>query len=83
MKVSISYPQILGIKGTPMISQNRQYQVFSESTYIYTVVPAYAATLLDRAGYSVVWDDGIAEEKSYDGWLRDVEQKYEYTTNFK
>ncbi|MGQ9640377.1 MAG: B12-binding domain-containing radical SAM protein [Candidatus Bathyarchaeia archaeon] len=69
MKISISNPPILGIKGTPTIMQNRQYQVFSEPTYIYPMVPAYAATLLKGAGYDVVWDDGIAEEKSYGQWL--------------
>jgi radical SAM superfamily enzyme YgiQ (UPF0313 family) len=74
MKISISYPPIPEIKGTPMISQNRQYQVFSEPTYIYPVVPAYAATLLGNAGYDVVWDDGIAEEKIYDQWLSDLEK---------
>jgi len=74
MKISISYPPILGIKGTPMISQNRQYQVFSEPTYIYPMVPAYAATLLHQAGYDVVWDDGIAEEKTYSQWLQEVEK---------
>ena len=74
MRISISYSPILGIKGTPMISQNRQYQLFSEPTYIYPVVPAYAATLLGNAGYEVVWDDGIAEEKSYGQWLSDLER---------
>jgi anaerobic magnesium-protoporphyrin IX monomethyl ester cyclase len=74
MRISISYPPILEIKGTPMISQNRQYQLFSEPTYIYPVVPAYAATLLGNAGYEVVWDDGIAEEKSYGQWLSDLER---------
>jgi radical SAM superfamily enzyme YgiQ (UPF0313 family) len=74
MKVSISYPPILGVKGTPMISQNRQYQVFSEPTYIYPMVPAYAATLLKANGYDVVWDDGIAEGKSYVRWLNDLER---------
>jgi len=69
MKISISYPPIPQIKGTPMISQNRQYQIFSEPTYIYPVVPAYAATLLKSAGYDVVWDDGIAEGKTYGQWL--------------
>jgi len=69
MRISISYPPIPWIKGTPMISQNRQYQIFSESTYIYPIIPAYAATLLKNAGYDVVWDDGIAEEKSYGQWL--------------
>jgi len=55
-----------------MLSQNRQFQWFSESTYIYPVVPAYAATLLKNAGYDVIWDDAIAEEKTYHRWLSDV-----------
>jgi len=74
MRISISNPPIPGIKGTPTILQNRQYQVFSEPTYIYPMVPAYAATMLSQAGYEVVWDDGIADRKSYDGWLRDLER---------
>jgi len=72
MRISISYPPIPQIKGTPMISQNRQYQIFSEPTYIYPVVPAYAATLLNGVGYDVVWDDGIAEGKTYGQWLADL-----------
>jgi anaerobic magnesium-protoporphyrin IX monomethyl ester cyclase len=74
MKISISYPPLSGVNGTPMISQNRQYQVFSAPTFIYPVVPAYAATLLDNSGYEVMWDDGIAEEKSYNQWLTDLER---------
>jgi radical SAM superfamily enzyme YgiQ (UPF0313 family) len=74
MKISISYPPLSGVNGTPMISQNRQYQVFSAPTFIYPVVPAYAATLLGNAGYEVVWDDGIAEEKTYNQWLNDIER---------
>ncbi len=74
MKISISYPPIENKKGIPLLSQNRQFQWFSEPTYIYPCVPAYAATLLKQAGYDVVWDDGIAEEKSYSQWLRDFEK---------
>ena len=73
MKVSISYPPLSNKKGTPLLSQNRQFQWFSACTYIYPVVPAYAATLLKKAGHSVVWDDAIAEEKSYEMWLSDAE----------
>jgi len=73
MKITISYPPLPNSRGTPLLSQNRQFQWFSESTYIYPMVPAYAATLLRQAGYDVVWDDAIAEEKSYSEWLRDVE----------
>jgi len=72
MKVSISYPPIDSGKGVPLLGQNRQFQYFHEPTYIYPMVPAYAATLLKNAGYDVVWDDGIAERKSYGQWLADL-----------
>jgi len=74
MKISISYPPINSEKGVPLLSQNRQFQYFHEPTYIYPMVPAYAATLLKDAGYDVIWDDGIAEEKSYVQWLVDLER---------
>ncbi len=74
MKVHISYPPLENKKGVPLLSQNRQFQWFSETTYIYPVVPAYAASLLEKSGYNVVWDDAIAEEKTYDQWLRGVEK---------
>jgi len=74
MKISISYPPINTEKGVPLLGQNRQFQWFSEPTYIYPMVPAYAATLLKNAGYEVVWDDGIAEGKLYGQWLSDLEK---------
>jgi radical SAM superfamily enzyme YgiQ (UPF0313 family) len=74
MRISISYPPINMGKGVPLLSQNRQFQYFHEPTYIYPMVPAYAATLLKNAGYDVVWDDGIAEEKSYSQWLADLKR---------
>jgi anaerobic magnesium-protoporphyrin IX monomethyl ester cyclase len=74
MRISISYPPINSPKGVPLLAQNRQFQYFHTPTYIYPVVPAYAATLLVNAGYSVVWDDGIAEEKTYSQWLSDLER---------
>ena len=74
MKISISYPPISSAKGVPLLAQNRQFQYFHTPTYIYPVVPAYAATLLGNAGYNVVWDDGIAEEKTYSQWLSDLEK---------
>jgi len=73
MKVSISYPPIISKKGVPLLSQNRQFQYFKSPTYIYPVVPAYAATMLKDSGHEVLWDDGIAEEKSYNQWLKDLE----------
>jgi radical SAM superfamily enzyme YgiQ (UPF0313 family) len=74
VKISISYPPIISKKGVPLLSQNRQFQYFQSPTYIYPVVPAYAATLLANAGYDVVWDDGIAEEETYSQWLNDLER---------
>ncbi len=74
MKISISYPPLPSAKGVPLLGQNRQFQYFYSPTYIYPVVPAYAATLLRDAGYEVIWDDGIAEEKAYGQWLSDLER---------
>ncbi len=76
MKISISYPPLESKKGVPLISQNRQFQWFNAPTYIYPVIPAYAATLLKKNGYEAMWDDGIAEELNYEGWKkRIIEEK--------
>lgn len=64
MKVMIAYPPIESKKGTPLLGQNRQFQFFHNPTYIFPVVPASAATLLQRKGHEVVWKDGIAENLS-------------------
>jgi len=74
MKIAIAYPPFDDIKGTPLLSQNRQYQVFHHPTYIYPVVPALAATLLKKAGYEVFWLDGIAEGWSYQEWLSEIKR---------
>ena len=34
------------------------------------MIPAYAATLLDREGYDVTWDDGIAERLTLDEYMK-------------
>lgn len=62
MKVMIAYPPIETEKGVPLLAQNRQFQFFNNPTYIYPVIPAYAASLLKEKGYDVIWTDGIAEE---------------------
>lgn len=72
MKISISYPPLESKYGTPCLGQNRQFQWFSSPTYIYPMVPAYAASLLKSKGYEVIWDDGIAEELSYKQWLERI-----------
>jgi len=75
MKIMIAYPPIKTEKGTPLLSQNRQFQYFNEPTYIYPMVPASAATLLKKANYEVIWSDGIAEEKTYKEWLDEVKRE--------
>jgi len=68
MKISISYPPLENDKGVPLLSQNRQFQWFSDPTYIYPMIPASAATLLSQNGHEVFWDDGIAEGLTYTEW---------------
>ena len=74
MKVLISYPPLAQEKGVPLLSQNRQFQYFKDPTFIYPVVPAYAATLLKNEGYEVIWDDCIAREWDMN-WFLDFIQK--------
>lgn len=69
MKVSIAYPPLETEKGVPLLGQNRQFQWFNSATYIYPMVPAYAATLLQAHGHKVFWDDYIAEEKTYQEFI--------------
>ena len=75
MKIAIAYPPLESKKGVPLLSQNRQFQWFHNPTYIYPMVPAYAATMLKKAGYDVVWLDGIAEKWSYQKWLEEVKKE--------
>ncbi len=74
MKVAIAYPPLKGDKGVPLLSQNRQFQWFNEPTYIYPMVPAYAATLLKQKGYEVYWIDGIASEWSFERFMEELER---------
>lgn len=68
-RIAVSYPPMPSEKGVPLLGQNRQFQWFNNPTYIYPMVPAYAASLLKSRGYTVMWDDGIAEELSPEEWL--------------
>ena len=73
MRVMVSYPPLRG-KGSPMLTQNRQFQWFHEPSYLYPCVPASAATLLASEGHDVLWNDCIAEQKNqaqFERLLRD------------
>ncbi|NVM20237.1 MAG: B12-binding domain-containing radical SAM protein [Desulfobacterales bacterium] len=71
MKIFISYPPFRD-KGSPMWTQNRQFQWYHVGSFIYPLVSAMAATLLDREGFEVVWDDCIAQGRSFDEFLRNI-----------
>ncbi len=74
MKVAIAYPPLQG-KGSPMLTQNRQFQWYHVGSYIYPVVPAYAATLLAREGHRVIWEDAIAGRKTAERFWRILERE--------
>ena len=75
MKIAVGYPPLNTDKGVALLSQNRQFQYFNAKTYIYPMVPAYAASQAKAKGYDVVWLDGIAEEWSYDEWVEKLKEE--------
>ncbi|MCL4486903.1 MAG: radical SAM protein [Chloroflexi bacterium] len=74
MKIAVAYPPIDSPKGTPLLSQNRQFQYFNAPTYVYPMVPAYAASLLKANGYDVMWLDGISEQWTFSQFADAVER---------
>lgn len=74
IKVVVGYPPIKSKKGVALLSQNRQFQYFNAPTYIYPMVPAYAASNLQHHGYKVFWMDGISEHKEYDAWVEELRE---------
>lgn len=72
MKIVITYPPINSGKGVPLIGQNRQFQWFNSPTYIYPMVPAYAATLLKQDGFDATWMDGIAMDWTTSKYLDEL-----------
>lgn len=73
MRIALCYPPIPSPKGTPLLSQNRQFQWFNRPTAIYPVVPASAATLLRAHGHEVLWLDGIARGMTPETFWRELE----------
>lgn len=74
-KIAISYPPMPSDKGIPLLTQNRQFQWFNNPTYIYPMVPSYAASLLQEQGFQVLWDDAIAEELDEEAWLERIKEE--------
>lgn len=70
MRITITFPPISSSSQTPLLSQNRQFQWFSSPTYVYPVIPASAATLLNQNGHKVQWLDAIAQNLTYNQWFQ-------------
>jgi len=75
MKIVIAFPPLDNPKGIPYLSQNRQFQWSVSPTYIFPVIPAYAATMLKNAGHEVIWQDGIAGKQKYTEWFTQLENE--------
>ncbi|MCK6526436.1 radical SAM protein [Myxococcota bacterium] len=74
MKIFISYPPF-DDKGSPMLTQNRQFQWMNVGSYLFPVVPATAATLLQAKGHDVVWHDGIVQKWDMARWWKQIEDE--------
>ncbi len=74
IRVAVGYPPIESKKGVALLSQNRQFQYFNAPTYIYPMVPAYAASNLQAHGYKVFWLDGIASRQIYEQWTKELKK---------
>lgn len=71
MKVVIAYPPFKD-KGSPMLTQNRQFQWFSVPSFIYPCVSASGATLLEKEGFEVIWADALARGWSMEEFLKTI-----------
>jgi len=69
MKIAISYPPLDSPKGTPFLSQNRQFQWTNTGNVILPVIPAIGATKLASLHHQILWDDAISEKISFSSWL--------------
>ena len=72
MEVMIAYPPLKG-KGSPMLTQNRQFQWYNVPAFIFPLVPASAATLLKANGFGVHWLDCITEGLNEDDFWKNLE----------
>jgi len=75
MKILIGYPPLKSEKGVALLSQNRQFQWFSNPSYLFPVILGSAATLLKERGNEVTWLDCIAENISYEEFVKRIENE--------
>ena len=72
MKIIVGFPPTRSSLGTPLLSQNRQFQYFNKPTFLYPVVLGTAATMVKNAGHDVIWEDAITQDmdwREYDKML--------------
>lgn len=74
MKIAISYPPLSG-PGSPMLTQNRQFQWYHVPSYIYPLVSASAATLLARDDFDVCWNDAITAEWTWEQFTTFIQRE--------
>ncbi|MAG02104.1 B12-binding domain-containing radical SAM protein [Candidatus Pacearchaeota archaeon] len=75
MKVLVGFPPTQSPLGTPLLSQNRQFQYFEKPTFLYPVVLGTAATMVKKAGHEVIWRDAIAEDMNWDEYDEMLEKE--------
>lgn len=75
MKIFIGYPPTKSEKGTALLSQNRQFQWFSNPSYIFPVILGSAATRLKNDVHEVKWIDAIAENIDYEEFVKKIEEE--------
>ncbi|MBU0478816.1 B12-binding domain-containing radical SAM protein [bacterium] len=68
MKIGVGFLPTENKNSIPLLSQNRQFQYFSNPTYIYPLIPASAVTLLNKNKYNVAFLDCIVEHVSRQGF---------------
>ncbi len=72
MRIIIAFPPLSSQKGIPLLAQNRQFQWAKTPWTAYPMVPASAATLLDKSDHQVLWADGITKGQTYSTWEKEV-----------
>ena len=75
MKILVGYLPLKSEKGIATLGQNRQFQYFTNPTFIFPLVPASAATLLKSEGHDVLWKDCVAENMQEQAFLNYLEKE--------
>ena len=75
MKILIGYPPTESKRGIALLSQNRQFQWFSNPSYLFPVILGSAATFLKKLGHEIIWIDAIAEKISWENFINKIRKE--------